>query len=81
VRDESTGLGAHDHGGYNCGGACWCGTRRDPRRELLHHAIHHLALLARTNRSIATVLSVEALAALLPLAPVGAGAFPGAWVA
>ena len=45
-------------------------------REVLHHAIHHLALLARTNPSVMSSLSRAALDSLLPLAPAGAGVLP-----
>ena len=55
----------------------------DPRRppetitdwEVVHHALHHLALLASTDASIRAVLRTDALRALHPLAPAAAGAF------
>ena len=43
---------------------------------VLHHAIHHLALLARTNPSIISSLSRSALESLDRLAPAGAGVLP-----
>lgn len=49
--------------------------------DVLHHALHHLALLARTNPSIMTSLDPAALAALRPLAPAGAGVLPAIGVA
>ena len=55
----------------------------DPRRppetitdwEVVHHALHHLALLASTDASIRAALRTDALRALHPLAPAAAGAF------
>lgn len=44
--------------------------------DVLHHAVHHLALLARTNPSVMASLSAEALDSLRPLAPAGAGVLP-----
>jgi hypothetical protein len=47
--------------------------------EVVHHALHHLALLARTNTVIAAALTPAARAALAPLAPAGAGVLPTAY--
>lgn len=41
--------------------------------EVVHHALHHLALLASTNASIAAALSEGAHRSLRPLVPEGAG--------
>ncbi len=41
--------------------------------NVVHHALHHLALLASTNASIAAALSVSARRSLRPLVPAGAG--------
>lgn len=41
--------------------------------EVIHHALHHLALLAATNASISAALSPAARTALRPLVPEGAG--------
>jgi hypothetical protein len=41
--------------------------------EVVHHALHHLALLATTNKSIAAALSLTARQSLRPLVPAGAG--------
>lgn len=41
--------------------------------DVIHHALHHLALLAKTDVAISRSLSPVALAGLLPLAPMGAG--------
>ena len=46
--------------------------------DVVHHALHHLALLAQTNAAIARSLTPVALAALLPLAPMGAGVLESA---
>lgn len=41
--------------------------------NVVHHALHHLALLASTNASIAAALSASARRSLRPLVPAGAG--------
>ena len=43
--------------------------------EVVHHALHHLALLATTDGSIRAALRPNALRALHPLAPAAAGVF------
>lgn len=41
--------------------------------DVIHHALHHLALLASTNATIASALSLSARRSLRPLVPAGAG--------
>ncbi len=41
--------------------------------DVIHHALHHLALLATTNTSIASALSASARRSLRALVPAGAG--------
>ena len=43
--------------------------------DVVHHALHHLALLATTDGSIRAALRPNALRALQPLAPAAAGVF------
>lgn len=54
-----------------------CGATAPPIVEneidVVHHGLHHLALLAQTDAAIAHSLGADARVALLPLAPMGAG--------
>ena len=71
---------SHDFAGTSADHTTGATDPRDPPDaitdwEVVHHALHHLALLATTDGSIRAALRPNALRALHPLAPAAAGVF------